>query len=92
MTRKEKFELQRKREKENGIGGAGLKVVPSSEVECDQCRTPSGTLYKIGDRMLCIQHVPTEMTTNRGAMKLLSAAASGSDAIHKMRRQLTASH
>jgi hypothetical protein len=86
MTRKERFKRKREIEKAQGIGGSGLKVGVSDNVKCDECGNPSGTLYKVEDRMVCINHVPGEMTTGKMAAKLLRMAASGSEAISRLRK------
>jgi hypothetical protein len=84
MTRRQRFQRDRDREKIKHIGGEGLTVAVPEEAKCDECREPAGTLYEIEGRLLCIRHVPIKLS----GTTLVRKAVSGRENIIKKRRTL----
>lgn len=90
MTRRERFERQRDRERIKKIGGEGIKIEAAPETRCDICGEPVGTLYEIDGKLICYASLPFEWQGGSKAIKLLNRAVSGLKAIKDKRRAMAA--
>jgi hypothetical protein len=92
MTRKDRYRLQRDRERINAIGGEGIGIEVSPDFRCDECGGPEGTLYELDGRLLCSRDMPFEYRHGNRRHKMISMAVSGKTAIQAKRRQLAVQH
>jgi hypothetical protein len=88
LNRRDRVELNRKREQAAAIGGDGLKVEAAPEFKCDECGKASGTLYHFDGRLVCGPDAPFEYRYGTKSHLMIGRAVSGQAALQKKRREL----